>query len=377
MNLFFLCSDLESEPISVKSTPQSNHPSYQDSSEHADIVMHPAPHNGDAPVQMQTNDVPSDTSHSQHEQSEQKSLPSENSDESADSSSNSETNSHNDKRELDKNSDTNLQEDEVIHTTPHQVSLGEDAPEEKLNDESKGLGEGDGEMNERGSSKVHGEGGSVNQADAAEEIREKGSDMQQQTGQKVVTEHSKDEPANGNHVGEGSELKQEAGVSDQATPEGEESTQSVEDGGDVHEETGKEMETKPPDRVEDGKLAENLSESEKSHLQNVPKVMDSAKEEESEGVTSRGEGETGGREEAEPVGEEEGKREGDGEGDKDGSSDDEMMTFEEFKQKKREEGMHAHVYIVPSAIYCSRCMFIVCVGGGVGGERSNIIMSKL
>ena len=81
------CSDLESAPDSVESTSQSNRLTLQDSSEHMSDNLQAASHDGENPGTMKTNDVTSDTPHSQ---SEQNSAPSANSDSSFDSISTSE-----------------------------------------------------------------------------------------------------------------------------------------------------------------------------------------------------------------------------------------------------------------------------------------------
>ena len=106
-------SDLESVSSSVESTPQSNHPSHQDSNEHVADTLQVESRNGDAPGEIQTNDVPSNTPHSQLEQN---STPSVSGDGSSGSILASDTKSQEERRELDESDNSNLQkDDEIIH----------------------------------------------------------------------------------------------------------------------------------------------------------------------------------------------------------------------------------------------------------------------
>ena len=310
----------------------------------------PADHDGDGPGEIETNDlyVPLDTPHSQLEQN---SAPSASSDGSPDSISTSEDNSQDNGRELDKTDNNNLQEEASIHDTLG--SLEEGGPGEKHNYESKGE-EGKGKRGDGDSREVD-EHGSVDQAKMAEREVNSYVHVQQLNGQEAVAEQAKGELDDDGNLSEDGELKQEAGVSSQATSEDVENTLKMEDGGNIHEESREEREMNEFGGVDDRKIAESANQEEpKDNL--VPRAdIDSSSQEESERAPSRGEGEReiadpeGGGEESEPdrgEGEGEGEREEGGgpsteeeEGEEE-SSDDEMMTFEEFKRKKREEGMY-------------------------------------
>ena len=328
---------------SVKSTPN------QDSNEHAadTLQARPANHNGDAPGEIETNDlhVPLDTPHSHLEQN---SAPSASSDGSPDSISTSEDNSQDNGRELDKTDNNNLQEEASIHDTLG--SLEEGGPGEKHNYESKGE-EGEGERGDGDSREVD-EHGSVDQAKMAEREVNSYVHVQQLNGQEAVAEQAKGELDDDGNLSEDGELKQEAGVSSQATSEGVENTLKMEDDGNIHEESREEREMNEFGGVDDRKIAESANQEEpKDNL--VPSAdIDSSSREESERAPSRGEEEReiadpgGGGEESEPDRGEGEREEGGGpsteeeeEGEEE-SSDDEMMTFEEFKRKKREEGMY-------------------------------------
>ena len=110
------CSDLESASDSVDSTSQSNHLTLQDSSVHTSDNVQAASHDGDNPGTTKTNDITSDTPHSQLEQN---SAPSANGD-----SSQFPLLRLIHGRELDKSDKNNLQEDALS-------SLEEDVPGEK------------------------------------------------------------------------------------------------------------------------------------------------------------------------------------------------------------------------------------------------------
>ena len=341
-------SDLESVSSSVESTPQSNHPPHQDSNEHVADTLQVESRNGDPPGEIQTNDVPSDTPHSQLEQN---SAPSVSSDGSSGSILASDTKSQEDRRELDESDNSNLQkDDEIIHDI--HASLEEGVP--GSNYERKGReeeGHNSREMNEQGS---------INQASIAEEKGE-----EQLNGQVPITEHSPKGELSDQNLDEKSELQQEAGITSQAMSEGMENTPSMEGSGNLHEESIKRRETSELDGGDDRKIAESANQE---ASEEGPTVIDSSSQEESEGVASGGKkeretaGDSGELSDSQP--QEGERREGDGEGERkesepttteeeEESSDDEMMTFEEFKQKKREEGTHT----------CTIYLGCMCGGG--------------
>ena len=335
-------SDLESVPSSVEFTSQSD----QDSSEFAaadDLQL--SSHNyGETPGTMQTNDVASDTPLSHLEQ--QSSAASANSDGSFDSISTSETKSQTNERKLVKNGDYSSQGDE-LEGTPGELSNYEESKggeREKLNDER---GDRDGrEISEHGSidqTKVVAEG-------------EMNSDVHEQhlNGKEAIGENSKDAFSDDGSLGEAGGLMQE-GITDSRSIL--KDVGKLEGGRIVHEEDMQKRETSElSDGIDDQKIAEseNQEESKKSPAYNVD--IDSSSREESEGVElQRGEG--GERETADggDGGEDSGgadrgegggastEREEEGEGEGEESSNDEMMAFEEFKQKKREEGNKYYV----------------------------------
>ena len=279
---------------------------------------------------MKTNDVTSDTPHSQ---SEQNSAPSANSDSSFDSISTSEANSLDNGRELNKSGKNNLQEDAL-------GSLEEDVPGEKSNYERKG----EDERGDSDSGEVD-EHGSIDQAEISEGDMNSEEHVQQLSGQEAVAEHSKGELAKGEHLDENVELEQ-GGVTNQAISQGGDNVHDTKSDVDIHEKVRETSELS--DGVDDRKMAEsaNQEESKVGLVQNAG--IGSSSQEESEGTPLGEEAERGtdGRgEESEPESKKgEGEREEDGgpstegEGEGEESTDDEMMTFEEFKQKKREEG---------------------------------------
>ena len=328
-------------PSSAESTSQF---SRQDSGEHSVDTLQAAAHNGETPGTIHTNDISLDTPHSQ---SEQNNAPSASSSGSPDSVLTSEAKSQDSGGELDQSNDVfNLREEGVTFG-----SLEEGVPGEAPNYESK---EGERE-NERGIGQLHERGSSVDEAKKV--IEGDASDdecVQQLSGQETVAEHSRGESANGGNVGEAGKLIQEAGVTGQAISEGGEGTRSLEDGINIHEDSREERETSELlDGVDDRKMAESANQEEsKENLGQDVDIVSSSREESGGTPPLRGEEgrETdrgdGGGEESEP-----GRREGEGERDEVGlseeekereveeSSDDDMMTFEEFKQKKkREEG---------------------------------------
>ena len=332
---------------SVESTSPFSH---QDSGEHSADTLQAAAHNGEPPGKIHTNDISSDTPHSQLEQNN---APSASSSGSSDSSLTSEAKSQDSGRELDLSNDAvNLREEGVIRSTFD--SLEEGVPGETPNYESK---EGERE-NERAIGELHERGSSVDEAKIITE-KETNDDerVQQPSGQEPVAEHSRGESANDGNVGEAEELVQEAGVTGQAIPEGGEGTRNVEGGINIHEESKEDRETSELfDRLDDRKIAESANQEEsKDNLGQDVDTVSSSREESGGAPPLRGEEgretgrDDGRREESKPE-----RREGEGEGargevglsaqeeererEAEESSDDDMMTFEEFKQKKREEG---------------------------------------
>ena len=329
MLCYLHCSDSESVPSSVESISQSN----QDSSEFAapDNLQLASRDYGETPGLIQTNDVASDTPHSHLEQN---SAPSANSDGSSHSISTSETKSQTNERKLIKNGDYSSQGDE-LEGAPGELSDYEESKggeREKLNDE-RGDRDG-GEISEHGSidqTKVVAEG-------------EMSSDVyeQQLNAKETIGENSEDVFSDDGSIGEAGGLVQEGVTDSRSTLK---DVEKLEGDRIVHEEDMQKRETSELSGGADNqKMAEsaNQEESKESHAQNVD--IDSSSREKSDGMELHVHGEGGERETAdgggggEDSGEtdrgEEEREEGEGEE----SSDDEMMTFEEFKQKKREEG---------------------------------------
>ena len=340
MLCYLHCSDLESVPSSVESTSQSD----QDSSEFAapDDLQSASRDYGENPGTIQTNDVASDTPRP-HSHLEQNSAPSANSDGSSHSIFTSETKSQTNERKLVNNGDYGSQADE-LEGAPVELSNYEESKggeREKLNDE-RGV-RGGGEISEYGSidqTKVVAEG-------------EMNSDVHEQhlNGKEVIAENSKDTFSNDGSLGEAGGLMQE-GVTD--------SRSILKDAGNLQgdriiceENMQKREMSELSGGVDDQEMAEsaNREESKDSPAQNVD--IGSSSREENEGMeVQRGE-EGIERETADggDGGEDSGAGADRGEGggastereEREENSYDEMMTFEEFKQKKREEGSNYYV----------------------------------
>ena len=335
-------SDLESVPSSVESTSQSN----QDSNEFAapDDLQSVSRDYGGTPGTMQTNDVASDTPLSHFEQNN---APSANSGGSSDLISTSETKSQANERKLVKNGDYSSQGDE-LEGAPGELSNYEESKggeREKLNNE-RGDRDG-GEISEHGS---------IDQTKKAE--GEMNSDVHEQhfNGKEAIDENSKNAFSNDGSLGEAGGLMQEGVTDSRSTLE---DAGSLEGGRIIHEEDTQNGEMSELSvGADDQKMAEsaNQEESKESLTQNVD--IDSSHREESEGMELRREEEGGvERELADGDGGGEDSGEADrGEEREEGeeSSDDEMMTFEEFKQKKREEGRNVgESRVLPRMIWYS------------------------
>ena len=346
MFYYLHCSDLESVLSSVKSTSQSN----QDSSEFAapDDLQSVSRNYGETPGTIQTNDVVSDTPRSHLEQN---SAPSANSDGSSHSISTTEAKSQTNERKLVKNGDYSSQGDE-LESAPGELSNYEESKggeREKLNDERDDRD--GGEISEHGSidqTKVVAEG-------------EMNSDVYEQ--EEAIAENSKDTFSNDGSLGEAGGLLRDGITDSRSTLE---DAGSLEGGRIVR---GDDMQKREMSELSDGaddqKMPESASqeESKESPAQNVD--VDSSSREESEGMELRRGGEEGveretadggggGEDSGADRGKGGGEREEEGEGEGEESSDDEMMTFEEFKQKKREEGNYFIYCMLERTEFCPR-----------------------
>ena len=234
-------------------------------------------------------------------------------------------------RKLVKNGDYISQGDE-LEGTPGELSNYEESKgreREKLNDERGGRD--GGEISEHGS---------VDQTKVAAEGEMNGNVHEQQlNGKEAIGESSKNAFSNDGSLGEAGGLMKEGVTDSRSTLE---DAGSLEGGRIAREEDMQKREmSELSGGADDQKMAEsaNQEESKESPPKNVD--IDSSSQEDSEEMElRRGEGGGGEREAAdgggggEDSGEADRGEEREGEGEE--SSDDEMMTFEEFKQK--EEG---------------------------------------
>ena len=253
----------------------------------------------------------------------------------------SENSLQNDVTDLDKNSNRKLQDDDVIQSPSHEASSDKDAPDGNLihgGVERKGEGDGD----------VKGDESSF--ANSPDKSFEKGKEVyseasvqqgaEQDTFADKIDEKQPTPHADDDGLSEGiAETRQENGDNSESPSlmkEGTDVDKNVYEEGEVRDVVEKEK-TEDDDKMADiekredsSKVAEVQTESSEKKEEDKEELTSRMPEEEV-GVVSEGGGELGGVSRKEGAGHSELDE-------VDESSDDDMMTFEEFKQKKMEEG---------------------------------------
>ena len=335
-------SDIESLPSSIESTSQST----QDPSQFAapDDLQSASHDYGETPELIQTNDVASDTPRP-HSHLEHNIALSANRDGSSHSISTTGAKSQTNERKLVKNGDYSSQGDE-LEGAPGELSNYEEikgGERGKLNDE-RGDRDG-GEISEHGS---------VDQTKKVE--GEVNSDIHEQylNRKEMITENSKNAFFDDGSLSEAGGLLKDGITDSRSTLE---DAESLEGDRIIREEDMQKREASElSGGIDDQKMAESANQEE---LRERPAQNDSSSREDSEGIelrreegrereTTNGEG---GEEDSGEADRGEGEEE-EGEGEE--SSDDEMMTFEEFKQKKREEGNYFIYCMLERTGFCPR-----------------------
>ena len=297
--------ELESDPVPYETPLQSNQNSFQDSSEHPQqqndqVADSTQPslhiHNDNAPpLRSAEEDTPTD--HHGNQMLRDKL-----------STSDAENSSEENRVELDKNR-IDQQDDDVISFYSHHPSSDEVAPV------NHGAGE---ELSAKGTV------GSDRQTDPVEREVEREVDAQSESRNEAVDDDTNKLQENDNV---GVEETEKETVSRSKTSLGSEEIHTAEAYLNIHEETDKsETERTEENKISNSEQQEGLSE-----------IEDLSKEGVSEELSSRTEGEG-------QIVSEGGELRGGGEWEEPGEAeeDEDMMTFEEFKQKKIEEGNRQH-----------------------------------
>ena len=333
--------ELESDRVPIETPFQSSHHSYQESNDKIldqDHLVSDSTYPGrENPLTSSSMEQVDESHYHGYE-----TLPIKSSEVNVASQTNldSENSLQNDVTDSDKNSNRKLQDDDVTQSPSHEASSDIDAPDGNLNHGGvERKGEGDG--------KVEGEESSfANRPDKSfEEGKEVDSEAGVQQGPEQdafadkIDETQRTPHADDDGLSEGiAETRQENGDNSESPSSTKEDT-SVDK--NVHEEGEERVvvekgKTEDDDKMADIEKREDSSEvaevqTESSEKEEDKEELTSRMPEEEVGVVSEGGGELGGVSRKEGAGHSELDE-------VDESSDDDMMTFEEFKQKKMEEG---------------------------------------